>query len=77
MLAKGTRTSKPAPLRDRTMALTAARCGYLRALRRAVQAAEELELTATECRRAPRAASLKALASQHSLTLSYLLDVAE
>jgi hypothetical protein len=77
MIPKGTRTSRPAPLRDRTLALQAARAAYVRALRHAAKAAEHLELTATECRRAEQAASLKPMASEHSITLSYLLGVAE
>jgi hypothetical protein len=76
-MRKTTPTTRPAPLRDHTLALLAARGAYVRALRRAVQAADHLALTATECRRAPKADVLLAMAATHGVTLDALLDVAE
>lgn len=77
MKPKDTRPTRPAPLRDRTIALLAARGAYVRALRRAAQAADHLALTATECRHAPKADVLLAMAATHGVTLDTLLDAAE
>ncbi len=73
-MSNTTPTRRRAPLRDRTIALLAARGAYVRAVRRAAQAADHLALTATECHRAPQADVLLAMAAKHGLMLDSLLD---
>jgi hypothetical protein len=76
-MMKPTTPRRLPPLRDRTIALLAARGAYVRALRRSLAAAEHLALSAAECHRDPGAARLRAVANTQSRALGLLLDDAE
>ena len=76
-MTKPTPSNRPAPLRDRTIALLAARGAYIRALRRASQAAQHLAVTAVECRRVQGADALMQTVTEHHIALGRLLDAAE